>query len=162
MNHQRENYKIKTENMDLELTFPDKYSSIEDWTDSMLFSSGTILAILKGTYYEKNVSVELKVVGDVKVYYDGIVYKDVTQFPDELVTYIEEVGCFNNDDFVEFIDNNWFNFDVYEGEEFLQDFVCESNLSEYSKGDLVMDMIEYLDYVFEKDKESDIDIEQDK
>lgn len=144
--------------MDLELTFPDKYCSIKDWTDSMLFSSGTILAVLSGTYYKKNVSVQLKVVGDVRVHYDGIVYKDVTQFPDELVEYIKEVGCFDND-FVEFIDNNWFNFDVYEKNEFLQDFVCESNLSEYSKGDLVMDMIEYLDYVFEKDKE--IDIEQD-
>lgn len=152
-------YKFQTDTMDLTLTFPDKYSSIKDWKDSMLFSSGTILAVLNGTYYGKKVSVELKVVGDVRVYYDGIVYKDVTQFPDELVTYIEEVGCFNNNDFIEFVDNNWFNFDVYEGEEFLQDFVCESDLSDYSIGDLIMEMIEYLDYVFEYDIEEEKDNE---
>lgn len=150
----KDSYKFQTDTMDLTLTFPDKYLFLEDCTESMLFPSGTDIAILSGIYYGKKVSVELKVVGDVKVYYDGTIYKDIRQFPDELVAYMEENYCISNEN-IEFVDTNWFQFDVFEDEEFINDFVCESDLSDYSVGDLMMEMIEYLDYIFEYDKEEE-------
>lgn len=71
--------------------------------DSMELESGQEIArLIKDGY-----AVTIEVRGEVRVVYDGDTYRDVSQFPDELVKMFHDGSAYDSDDV--YIDmNNWF------------------------------------------------------
>lgn len=71
-------------------------------TTSLLLPSGTVVASGRLDWF----SMDIIVHGEVKVYFRGEAYKDVSQFPEELVTILKENG--ENHPEVELGMNNWY------------------------------------------------------
>lgn len=116
------------------------FEDLKDCKDSMLFSSddGHVAHIEQG-----NKRVSLDVRGEVRVVYKEQVYKDITQFPQELVDIIKSGKLWNNEDV--FVDmNNWFEFMLIKDNQTYDGIVCEKNLNEMTNGELMDYMVEIL------------------
>ncbi len=116
------------------------FEDLKDCKDSMLFSSddGQIAYIERG-----NKAVSLDVRGEVRVIYKDEVYKDITQFPQELVDIIKAGKLWDNEDV--FVDmNNWFEFMLIKDGQTYDGIVCEKNLNEMTNGELMDYMVEIL------------------
>lgn len=96
-----------------------QYVDMTEINDSMLLSSGTVVAELEVS----GLTAEIRAVGLVRVRFDGSVYKDFSQFPKELVQIIKD-GKLYEDSRVEVDFNNWFEMFYFQnGKE-----VCDSDL----------------------------------
>lgn len=106
--------------------------NISQYTDSMLFNEGEIIA--EATFAEAGtldkddlVTYQLRVAGDVKVKFDGNIYKNYDQFPNELKQLIKDnPNEWENIERVEVIDRNWFEY--YSKEDSDANFVFEEDV----------------------------------
>lgn len=81
----------------------DIYVGKEEFRDSMLLESGTIVAELKTPDY----NCIIKVAGEVRVVYKNTAYRSFESFPEELKELFRKGKAYNNKDvFID--DNNWF------------------------------------------------------
>lgn len=62
---------------------------------------------------DKNFMLEIRVCGEVKVYFDDDIFKCASQMPDELLQLFHE-GKAYEDERVGVVDNNWFEAFLYE------------------------------------------------
>lgn len=87
-----------------------RYIDLSEVNDSMELDSETIIAELR----EGDVTVSLEVHGDIRVIFDGQVYRYPSEFPDELMEMIHN-GSYDTNDRVEVGANNWFELFVDNG-----------------------------------------------
>ena len=85
------------------------YISLRNINDSMELDSGQVIAELTTDTH----LMSLEVCGDVRVHFDGDVFKCASQMPKELLKIIHDGEAFDNDR-VNVIDNNWFELFLYE------------------------------------------------
>lgn len=116
---------------------------LKDYTDSLLFDSGTEVA---SATFEDNgleINIILKICGDVRVLYKDIVYKSPSEFPEELKELIKK-GEPNDDLYID--SNNWFEFICGETEgvycEWEDGVICEDDVSAFSETMLKAKMLE--------------------
>lgn len=102
-------------------------------TDALLLSSGTEIfsAIL-----DKKWHVFLRVCGDVRILWKDEIYKDVTQFPDELKEFIRTKNIFVDsipeDSAV--LNNNWYELFIYDDENnCVKSDVCDIDIQELTE-----------------------------
>ena len=88
------------------------YTDLSNINDSMELDSGSVIAELK----KDNYMLELRVCGEVKVYFDDDIFKCASQMPDELLQLFHE-GKAYEDERVSVIENNWFEVFLYEWED---------------------------------------------
>lgn len=82
----------------------EQFKNIEDIVDSLQLDSGTVIARLT---LDDGSSATLEVRGEVRVEFDGDIYYEPSDFPQELQDIIAE-GKAYDDDRVRVGDNNWF------------------------------------------------------
>lgn len=120
--------------------------NLKQYTDSMLFDSGTIVASLDCEHNGYKICIDLKVCGEVDVTYKGEDYRYPSDFPDELKEIIKnEPTWFIHTDDLYVTNNNWFEYIYdcsYNGQTWSNGVLFESNLSAYSEIDLLNEMCE--------------------
>lgn len=79
------------------------YENTENIKDSLQFDSGTLIA----EYIDNNLSARIEVVGDVRIIFEGDVFKYPSNFSDELKQIVAE-GNVYDDERIEVCENNWF------------------------------------------------------
>ena len=75
-------------------------------SDAMLLSSGTVVATY--TAPKMGINLALRVAGDVNLTYKGQVYRDVSEFPDELKALMTYDNKFRQHPDVNVLNNSWF------------------------------------------------------
>lgn len=136
-------------------------NNLSQYTDSMLFDSGTEIASGKFGYNGKILDIYLDVSGEVAVTYKGETYHTPSEFPEELIEKIKEhpnwwegyapsgEGNDNEEGDVYVYLNNWFEY-IY-GEEVLYDgTVYENDLSKATKEEILEDMRYIAEQYFER------------
>lgn len=125
------------------------------YTDSMLFSSGTDIATAVYEVGENKTSlvITLYVRGLVTVDYEGCRYKDVTQFPEELVEKIKKNPGWWEDADTVIIDNNWFEF-IYDYCGYSDGVMYESDLAKETPDTLRNSFLEVAQWVVEPYQEN--------
>ena len=144
------------------------YGDLSKYTDSLLFQDEKIASLLTKEY-----KVTIEVIGDIRIFFKGNLYKCSSKFPEELIEIIENGEVSEHSD-VEIMDNNWFEIDVYERtgkDEYVLvcDEVFEEDLSKMTQENLKNYMQKYLkDYLEIEDEinvtndlESDVDLNLD-
>ena len=120
-------------------------NDLSKYVDSMLFDSDTVIATMICEDNGCKITVDLMTRGDVDVYYKGNRYKSQCEFPKSLNELIKtDSEWFDNED-VEVVDNNWFEyiFDVYgDGVSYSDGVMFECDLSLYSIEELKADMLD--------------------
>lgn len=127
-------------------------NDLSKYTDSMLFDSDTVIATMICEDNGCKITVDLMTRGYVDVYYKGKRYQSACEFPKGLKKLIEtDQDWFDNED-VEIIDNNWFEY-IYDvvgdGVSYSDGILFEDDLSCYSVEDLKEDMIEVCNFITE-------------
>ena len=79
------------------------YENTKDIKDSLQFDTGTLIA----EYIDNDLSARIEVVGDVRIIFEGDVFKYPSNFSDELKQIVAE-GNVYADERVEVCENNWF------------------------------------------------------
>lgn len=134
-------------------------NDLSQYTDSMMFDSGTEIA--KGQFMKKGkyCDITLKVLGEVSVTFKGETYHNPSEFPDELmeriithpnnwdVTAPSGEGNDNTESDIYVGMNNWFEYCVDGCSEISMLF--EDDLSKAEESSLVEDMLELADRYFE-------------
>ena len=119
---------------------------LSQYTDSMLFDSGTIIAFMDCAYNECQVSIELRVCGEVDVTYKGEDYRHPSDFPNELREIIKHNPYwFTDTEDLYITNNNWFEYIydcVYNGNTWSDGVLLEGDLSTYTEADLLKEMFE--------------------
>lgn len=120
---------------------------LSQYTDSLLFDGETIARLKTKEYM-----VTIEVIGDIKIFFRGYIYKCSAKFPNELRNIIKDGKVLEHSE-VEIIDNNWFEIDVYERNkndeyELIYDEVFEEDISTMNKDKLKKYMFQHLkDYL---------------
>lgn len=109
------------------------YCDLKQCTDSMLFSSETKIAQI--TSEDKRYKVALSVLGSVRVWYQGEMYHDVSEFPEEL-KWLFRLGDAYDSNEVDIFANNWYSIDIYENGELIDDDVWEGIPADYTIDEL--------------------------
>lgn len=139
---------------------------INECKESLLFDNETIATLDVDKY-----RVTIEVHGAKRIIFKNQVYKSAYNYPDELKEIIKRGNYFNNND-IEFVDNNWFEIDVYEKDttdnmyELTHDEVLEIDIHTLTTETLKQYMINHLEYYIEDIKEEaksndDIDMEME-
>lgn len=103
--------------------------------DSMAFEKGTIIA-----EYEDEVKITLKVVGEVAVAYNGVIYTDASQFPDEFKGIIKEFPIeWEQREEVAVFNKNWFEYHLRDGKT-IEFIIPNRPLNEMSEEDIEKEM----------------------
>jgi hypothetical protein len=118
--------------------------------DSMLFDSDHVIATMVCEDNGCKITVDLMTRGDVDIYYKGNRYRRACEFPKSLKKLIEtDSEWFNNED-VEIVDNNWFEY-IYDvvgdGVSYSDGIMFEDDLSTYTVEQLKEDMMQIYNYV---------------
>ena len=105
-------------------------------SDSLLLSSGTEIfsAILDEKWH-----VFLRVCGDVRILWKDQIYKDVSQFPDELKEFIRTKNIFVDSlpEDSSVINNNWYELFIYDNDcNCLKSDVCDIGIQELTEEDV--------------------------
>lgn len=105
-------------------------------SDSLLLSSGTEIfsAVL-----DKKWHVFLRVCGDVRILWKDEIYKDVSQFPDELKEFIRTKNIFVDSlpEDSSVINNNWYELFIYDDENnCVTSDVCDIDIQELTEEDV--------------------------
>lgn len=79
------------------------YENTKNIKDSLQFDSGTLIA----EYIDNDLSARIEVVGDVRIIFEGDVFKYPSNFSDELKQIVAE-GNVYDDERIEVCENNWF------------------------------------------------------
>lgn len=124
------------------------FENLNECVDSLLFDDETIAELETKQY-----TVTVEVIGDIRLFYKGQLYKCAANYPDELVKLLKSGKAYENKD-LEIWDNNWFEIDIYEltknnKRELINDEVLDSiDISTITKDDLKDYMSKYLkDYL---------------
>ena len=103
--------------------------------DSMAFEKGTIIA-----EYEDIVKITLKVVGEISIAFNGVIYTDAAQFPDELKGLIREFpGEWSDKGDIAIFNKNWFEYHLKD-ENKIEFFTSENPLNKMSEEDIEKEM----------------------
>ena len=120
--------------------------NLKQYTDSMLFDSGAMIAFMDCEHNGHKISIELRVCGEVDVTYKGEDYRYPSDFPNELKEIIKnEPTWFIYTDDLYVTNNNWFEYIYdcsYNGQTWSNGVLFESNLSAYTEIDLLNEMCE--------------------
>ena len=81
-----------------------RYLDLSDVNDSMELDSEQVIAEL----VEGDVKITLEVRGDVRVIFDGLLYRYPSEFPDELAEMVHNDPDWYNNSRVDVGNNNWF------------------------------------------------------
>ena len=122
----------------LELAVP-----LAECKDSLLFNHGDIIASLSSS---NGILVQIGVVGDVRIVYEGDVYRYPDNYPDEITKALKD-GTFSrmeSDGTVEVINNNWFEVFVSKNNEPVNSDVWEMVLDTISEDKLKESLIDYI------------------
>lgn len=116
------------------------------YTDSMLFDSGTVIASFDCEHNGHKISIDLMVCGEVDVTYKGEDYTCPSEFSNELREIIKyQPYWFTDTDDLYITNNNWFEYiydHTYDGDTWTDGILFESDLSTYSEADLLKEMYE--------------------
>lgn len=134
------------------------YLDLNRCVDSMLFNSETLVASLFVTKGDYNVSVKLKVVGDVAVLYRNKVYHSYFDFPTGLKERIEQYPRnwqhIEGKQDVQINLNNWFEYQwVIHGPDYFcksGSMLCEDDLHLMTEDALKAEMLEVADHVIQE------------
>lgn len=103
--------------------------------DSMAFEKGTVIA-----EYEDIVKITLKVVGEISVAFNGVIYTDVSQFPDELKGLIREFpGEWADKGDIAIFNKNWFEYHLFDSKK-IEFYMPEKSLHTMSEEDIEKEM----------------------
>lgn len=117
--------------------------NLSQYTDSMLFDSGKDIASMVFEGDDGDISVDLRISGEVRVFYKGIPYDRASDFPEELLALIREKPMeWDNEKDVEICSNNWFEY-IYHSDAYGDDdIMCEDDISNMSVEELKSEMQE--------------------
>lgn len=142
----RGNIQYKVKNLDI-IDFQ-VFENLNECIDSLLFDDTTIAQLETKEYI-----VRIEVIGDIRIFYKGNLYKCSGNFPNELKEIIRSGNILEHDE-IEVVDNNWFEIDIYEvtknhESELINDEVLDDiDISAITKDDLKQYMFKYLkDYL---------------
>lgn len=124
---------------DIEVNVP-----LNDCTDSLLFEANDVIATLKS---DDGVCVSIAVAGEVRIVYDGEVYRYASDYPAELTNAIKEqsIQQMEADGVVEILENNWFEVSVMKNGEIIDSDVWETPFDNLSNDELKKSLIEYVE-----------------
>ena len=111
--------------------------------DSLLFNHGDIIASLSSS---NGILVQISVVGDVRIVYEGDVYRYPNDYPDKITKALKD-GTFyqlESDGTIEVLNNNWFKVSVSKNGEPVNSDVWEMNLDTVSEDKLRESLIDYI------------------
>lgn len=124
---------------------------LSQYTDSLLFQDETI-ATLETELENDRYQVSIEVIGDIRLFFKGDLYKCSGNFPNELKEIINSGKVLEHNE-IEIIDNNWFEIDIYEKNsqnvyELIYDEIFEQDISTMTPDELKEYMINHLkDYL---------------
>ena len=126
-----------------------KCNDLSQYVDSMLFDSGECIAEMTCECDDIQVYMHLEVRGDVKVEYDGNIYRHPSEFPPALRESIKtNPGWWDTADNVYIDMNNWFEY-IYTAQYTFGDFntysdgvMCEWDINKGTPEDIKNEMIE--------------------
>ena len=129
-----------------------KCNDLGQYVDSMLFDSGEQIAEMEcecDNGYTCTISLEVR--GEVKVEYDGEIYRHPSDFPPELKEAIKTYsGWWDTEEYIYVDMNNWFEYmytfkdDTYQ---YTDGVLCEWDISEGTPEDIKKEMIEICKWV---------------
>lgn len=124
---------------DIEVNVP-----LKDCTDSLLFEANDVIATMKS---DDGVCVSVEVVGEVKIAYDGEIYRYSRNYPEALTNAIKEqsIQQMKEDGVVEILNSNWFEVSVMKNGEVIDSNVWEAPLDTLSNDELKKSLIEYVE-----------------
>lgn len=140
------NNKDKLNVLDFEIN-----GDLSQYTDSLLFQDETI-ATLETELENDRYQVSIEVIGDIRLFFKGDLYKCSVNFPNELKEIINSRKVLEHSE-IEIIDNNWFEIDIYEKNsqnvyELIYDEIFEQDISTMTPDELKEYMINHLkDYL---------------
>lgn len=114
---------------------------LEECVDSLLFDHGTILASVKS---DTGICVNITVVGEVRIRYKGNLYRHADTFPEELIDAIKRATRYSEIKDFSIDDGNWFEVQVWNGNDCIDADVWESAISEETPADLREELIDYV------------------
>lgn len=79
------------------------YEDTKNIKDSLQFDSGTLIA----EYIDNDLSARIEVVGDVRIIFEGDIFKYPSNFSDELKQIVAKGNAYD-DERIEVCENNWF------------------------------------------------------
>lgn len=120
---------------------------LKDFGDTLLHDSGEELAKATFSYCKDHeLTIKLKVCGDVRIVYDGCAYKNAEQYPESLVDLIKAGKHISGSCENLFIDDsNWLEY-VYEGKEDIT--ICERDITKMAPEDILDDMTKIAENYF--------------
>ncbi len=132
--------------------------NLGDYTTSMLFDSGTVIATGDYDYLGKHMTIDLQVCGEASVTYKGETYHKPSEFPDELVELIkahpDDFDTYapsgeDNDDAegdVYVTLNNWFEY-IWHFDGSSDGILEEGNIAKMTSGDIHVEMDQIAQHV---------------
>lgn len=120
--------------------------NLKQYTNSLLFDSGTEIACLKVEDKGRTVVVSLNVCGEVHIVYKENVYKRPSEFPKEVIELIKN-GDPDEELYIGF--NNWFEY-IYGDEDYTDGIVCEDDVSRFTPTILQAKMFEIAKWYLKK------------
>lgn len=129
--------------------------NLSQYIDSMLFDSGECIATMECELDNGDLcTISLEVRGEVKVYFDGELYKYPSDFPPVLKELIEtNPGCWDEEDYVYVDENNWFEYmftikdNTYQ---YTDGIMCEWDISKGTPEDIKKEMIEICEWIMKE------------
>lgn len=124
------------------------FENLNECIDSLLFDDETIAQLNTKEYM-----VTIEVIGDIRLFFKGQLYKSAANYPDELVKLLKSGKAYENEN-LEICDNNWFEINIYEStknneKELINDEILDDiDISKITKDDLKQYMSKHLkDYL---------------
>lgn len=122
---------------------------LSEYTDSMLFDSGTTIAEGTFLYKGEELSITLKVSGYVSVNFMGETFKYPSEFPEELKQIVRDGKLFDDPDKVYVWDNNWFEY-IYDSDGVVE----EEDLCQMTPEQVLDTMTEIAEQYFQIDNKA--------
>lgn len=120
--------------------------NLEQYNDSMLFDSDTVIAGGKFEQDDKTIEISLCVRGEVSVNYKGETYHKPSEFPDELKQLIKDKPYDWDDRKDIYVSlNNWFEY-IYEIDGYSDGIMADSPFTEEN---ILADMLDIAEEQFE-------------
>lgn len=114
---------------------------LEECVDSLLFDYDTILASVKS---DTGICVNITVAGEVGIWYKGNLYRYADTFPEELIDAIKHATKYGEIKDFSIDNNNWFEVQVWNGNDCIDADIWESAISEETPADLRKKLIDYV------------------
>lgn len=125
-------------------------SNLSQYVDSMLFDSGTEIANMVAETNGKEIEISLEVRGEVKVDFDGEIYRHPSEFPEVLSELIKtNPGCWDCEDYVYVDMNNWFEYIYTVDNKYSDGVMCEWDISKGAPEDIKNEMMKICEWVIE-------------